>query len=55
MFAGNSDECPKPLTYRGTGRQENSDSENELNWDKRKNNPDSWSQYQQDCLDQIID
>ena len=31
---------------------ENSDSENELNWDKRKNNPDSWSQYQQDCQDQ---
>ena len=31
---------------------ENSDSENELSWDKRKNNPDSWSQYQQDCQDQ---
>lgn len=31
---------------------DNSDSENELNWDKRKNNPDSWSQYQQDCQDQ---
>jgi len=64
----NSDECPKPLTYRGTRRyvapqlpdlppptdnfSENSDSENELSWDKRKNNPDSWSQYQQDCQDQ---
>lgn len=23
-----------------------------MNWDKRKNNPDSWSQYQQDCQDQ---
>ena len=31
---------------------ENSDSENELSWDKRKNNPDSWSQYQQDCQNQ---
>lgn len=67
-WTSNSDECPKPLTYRGTGRyvapqlpdlppppdnfSENSDSENELNWDKRKNNPDSWSQYQQDCQNQ---
>ena len=67
-WTSNSDECPKPLTYRGTRRyvapqlpdlpplndnfSENSDSENELNWDKRKNNPDSWSQYQQDCQNQ---
>ncbi len=52
-------------SYRGTARyaapqlpnlpapadnfSENLDSENELSWDKRKNNPDSWSQYQQDC------
>ena len=58
----------KPFSYRGTARyaapklpdlpappdnfSENSDPENELNWDKRKNNPDSWSQYQQDCQDQ---
>jgi len=67
-WTSNSDECPKPLTYRGTrcyvapqlpdlppppdNFSENSDSENELNWDKRKNNPDSWSQYQQGCQDQ---
>lgn len=58
----------KPFSYRGPARyaapslpdlpappdnfSENSDSENELNWDKRKNNPDSWSQYQQNCQDQ---
>ena len=32
---------------------DNSDPENEFNWDKRKNNPNSWSQYQQDYQDQI--
>jgi hypothetical protein len=58
----------KPFSSRGTARydapklpdlpaptdnfSENSDPENELNWDKRKNNPDSWSQYQQACQDQ---
>jgi hypothetical protein len=54
-WTSNTDECPKPFTYRGTRRyvtpqlsnlppptdiSENSDSENELNWDKRKNNRD---------------
>jgi len=58
----------KPFSYRSTARDaapklpylpapadnfsDNSDPENEFNWDKRKNNPDSWSQYQQDCQDQ---
>ena len=40
------------LPPRTDNFSKNSDSENELNWDKRKNNPDSWSQYQQDCQDQ---
>jgi len=58
----------KPLSYRSSSTyaapqlpdlpsptdkfSENSDSENELSWDKRKNNPDSWSQYQQNCQNQ---
>jgi hypothetical protein len=58
----------KPFSYRGTARHaapklpdlpapadnfsDNSDPENEFNWDNRKNNPASWSQYQQDCQDQ---
>ena len=58
----------KPLTYRSTSTyatpslpdlpsptdkfSENLESENEFSWDKTKNNPEFWSQYQQNCQDQ---
>ena len=31
---------------------DDSDPENEFNWSRRKNDPGSWSQYQQECQDQ---